>query len=258
MANKFKGVVALGASLMRPMRGTVALGHRRTPEQTLVLYEAEYCPYCRYVREALTALDLDVLIYPIPKKGQRFKEQLLATGGKPQIPFLVDPNTDSNLYESTSIVEHLYREYGPEGAKVPSLGIASSLNATLLRGSKGMFSAPGSAPGEPLELYSFEASPFARLVRETLCELEIPFLLRNVGKTPGRLAEWLPPKLRHKRGYVPQSKKRQQLAERGGRVMVPYMVDPNNDVSMYESAEIQRYLRESYGASAADELPAES
>jgi hypothetical protein len=55
MANTLKGVVALGASLMRPTRGTVALGHRRTPEQPLVLYEAEYCPYCRYVREALTA-----------------------------------------------------------------------------------------------------------------------------------------------------------------------------------------------------------
>ena len=152
----------------------------------------------------MTALDLDVLINPIPKKGQRFKEQLMAMGGKPQIPFLVDPNTDSKLYESTSIVEHLYREYVAEGAKVPSLGIASSLNATLLRGSKGMFSAPGSAPGEPLELYSFEASPFARLVRETLCELELPFLLRNVGQTPWLLADWLPPELRRHRGYVPE------------------------------------------------------
>ena len=95
-------------------------------------------------------------------------------------------------------------------------------------------------------------------MRETLCELEIPFLLRNVGKTPGSLAEWLPPNLRHKRGYVPQSKKRQQLAERGGRVMVPYLVDPNTGVSMYESADIQRHLRETYGPSAADEQSAES
>ncbi len=253
MANRLKGIVAFGASLMRPTRGAVAVGHRKTPEKPLVLYEAEYCPYCRYVRETLTALDLDALIYPIPKRGQRFKEQLLAAGGKPQIPFLVDPNSDSKLYESTSIVEHLYREYGPEGATVPSLGIASSLNATLLRGSKGMFSAPGNAPKEPLELYSFEASPFARLVRETLCELEIPFLLRNVGKTPGRLAEWLPPKMRHKRGYVPESKKRQELAELGGRVMVPYMVDPNTGVSMYESADIQRYVRDVYGPGTARE-----
>ena len=250
MVNTLRGVVALGASLMRPTRGIVALGHRRAPAKPLVLFEAEYCPYCRYVREALTALDLDALVYPIPKRGQRFKEELVALGGKPQIPFLVDPNTDSKLYESTNIVEHLYREYGPEGAKVPSLRIASSLNATLLRGSKGMFSAPGEPPAEPLELYSFEASPFARLVRESLCELEVPFLLRNVGKSPGRLAEWMPPKLRHKRGYVPGSKKRQELAERGGKVMVPYLVDPNRGVAMYESADIQRYLRANYGPSA--------
>ena len=103
--------------------------------------------------------------------------------------------------------------------------------------------------GASLHPYSFEASPFARLVRETLCELEIPFVLRNVGKTPGRLAEWLPPKLRHRRGYMPESRKRQQLAELGGRVMVPYMVDPNTGVSMYESADIQRYLGEPYGPS---------
>jgi len=257
MSNKLKGVAALAASLMRPGRGAVAIGHRKLPEETLVLFEAEYCPFCRYVREALTALDLEVMIYPIPKRGERFKEQLLAMGGKPQVPFLVDPNTDSKLYESTTIVEHLYREYGPEDAKIPSLNIASSLNATLLRGSKGMFSAPSAAPDEPLELYSFEASPFARLVRETLCELEIPFLLHNVGKTSGSLAEWLPPKMRHKRGYVPESKKRQQLAERGGQVMVPYLIDPNTDVSMYESGDIQRYLKQTYGPSAAED-PAES
>lgn len=251
MANTFNALIALGVSLMRPRRGLVAAGHRRAPEQTLVLFEAEYCPHCRHVREVLTALDLDALIYPIPKRGQRFKAKLLDMGGEARIPFLFDPNTDSNLYGSTTIVEHLYREYGPEDAKIPALGIASSFTATLLRGSKGMFSAPGKAPEQPLELYSFEGSPFARLVRETLCELEIPFLLHNVGKTQGRLAEWLPPKLRHKRGYTPESTKRQQLAERGGLVMVPYLVDPNSGVAMYESADIQRYLRDTYGLSAA-------
>ena len=103
-------------------------------------------------------------------------------------------------------------------------------------------------PEQPLELYSFEASPFARLVRETLCELEIPFLLHNVGKKPGRIAEWLPPKLRAKRGYLPETENRKNLAERGGQVMVPYLVDPNTGTSLYESATIQQYLRNTYGA----------
>lgn len=248
MISTVKGVVSLGSSLMRPTRGTIAVGHRKLPKKTLTLYEAEYCPYCRYVREALTALDLDALIYPIPKKGNRFREQLVKVAGKAQVPFLIDPNTGSKLHESEAIVKHLYQEYGPKGAKIPPLGIKSSLNATLLRTGKGMFANPGSAPKKPLELYSFEASPFARLVRETLCELEIPFLLHNVGKAPGKLHEWLPPELRHKRGYTPETKNRKLLAERGGKVMIPYLIDPNTGVSMYESADIQRYLRKTYGS----------
>jgi glutathione S-transferase len=248
MANTIKGVVSLGSSLLRPTRGSIAIGHRKLPQKTLVLYEAEYCPYCRYVREALTALDLDALIYPIPKKGNRFREQLVAGAGKAQVPFLIDPNTGSRLHESEVIVKYLYQEYGPKGAKIPPLGIKSSLNATLLRGGKGMFANPGSAPKKPLELYSFESSPFARLVRETLCELELPFLLHNVGKAPGKPEEWLPPKLRHKRGYTPETKNRKLLAERGGKVMIPYLVDPNTGAAMYESADIQRYLRKTYGS----------
>jgi len=247
MANTIKAVVSLGSSLLRPTRGLVAIGHRKKPKKTLVLYEAEYCPYCRYVREALTALDLDALIYPIPKKGNRFREQLVAAAGKAQVPFLIDPNTGSRLHESEAIVKHLYEEYGPKGAKIPPLGIKSSLNATLLRGGKGMFANPGEAPKQPLELYSFEASPYARLVRETLCELELPFLLHNVGKAPGKADEWMPPKLRQRRGYVPQTENRKLLAERGGKVMIPYLVDPNTGTAMYESADIQRYLRKTYG-----------
>ncbi len=246
MAHSIQGVVSLGSSLLRPTRGAIAIGHRKAPKKTLVLYEAEYCPYCRYVREALTALDLDALIYPVPKKGSRFREQLVAAAGKAQVPFLIDPNTGDKLHESDAIVKHLYQEYGPRGAKVPPLGIKSSLNATLLRTGKGMFAKPGKTPAKPLELYSFEASPYARLVRETLCELELPFLLHNVGKAPGKLGEWLPPELRHKRGYTPETKNRKRLAKRGGKVMIPYLVDPNTGTAMYESADIQRYLRTTY------------
>ena len=53
--------------------------------------------------------------------------------------------------------------------------------ASTLRGSKGKHVRPGKAPERPLELYSFEASPYTRLIRETLCELEIPYLLKTYG-----------------------------------------------------------------------------
>ena len=62
-------------------------------------------------------------------------------------------------------------------------------------------------------------------MRETLSELEIPYLLHNVGKG---------------------SPKRAALVERSGKMMVPYLVDPNSGRSMFESADIVRYLNETY------------
>ena len=72
----------------------------KRPEQPLELWEFEACPYCRKVREALTTLDLEATIYPCPKRGPRFREELIARGGKAQFPYLHDPNTGKEMYES--------------------------------------------------------------------------------------------------------------------------------------------------------------
>ena len=37
-----------------------------------------------------------------------------------------------------------------------------------------------------------------------------------------------------------------ELVARGGKRQVPYLVDDDNDVEMYESADIAAYLRERY------------
>ena len=34
----------------------------------------------------------------------------------------------------------------------------------------------GTIPSKPLTMYNYEGSPFCKPVRETLCELEIPYL----------------------------------------------------------------------------------
>ena len=250
MGNTLRAVWSLVPSLVRMARGAVVKGHRKRPEKTLELYDGEFCPFCRYVREILTELDLDVVIYPVPKKGGRFKPQLKDLAGKTAVPFLYDPNTGQGIGDSEAIAKYLYAEYGPEGKTVPARRLGTSLAATLLRGKSGMFARPGKAPDQLLELYSFEASPYARLVRETLCEMEIPYLLHNVGKAPGSMVEWLPPGLRTqiKKDYVPPTENRRKLQERGGRMQVPYLVDPNTGTAMYESAEIQRYLLTTYGA----------
>lgn len=80
-------------------------------------------------------------------------------------------------------------------------------------------------PERPLQLWSFEISTFCRIAREALCSLELPYVLHNVAKlSPGRAA----------------------FRERSGRMMVPYLTDPNTGVEMHESADIRTYLCETY------------
>src|SRR4030095_16518360 len=82
------------------------------PEQPLVLYEFEGCPFCRKVREALTVLDLEAFIYPCPKGGPRFREEVKSRGAKAQSPYLRDPNTGEEMYESEEITRYLFQRYG--------------------------------------------------------------------------------------------------------------------------------------------------
>ena len=242
---------SVAMSLGRLLAGMSARPAERRPERPLELYEFEACPYCRLVREALTELDLGAMIYPCPKGGVRFRPQVKEMGGKFQFPFLVDPNTETRMYESADIVDYLYRTYGGRGAPrrfVPRrVKELASIVSGVPRMTAGSRARPSVAPEQPLELYSFEASPFARLAREMLCELEIPYLLHNVGRMAA--SDYVPPFVRDRMGirHETPSENRTALAERAGRVMVPYLVDPNTGVAMFQSADIRRYLIDTYG-----------
>jgi glutathione S-transferase len=237
------------ASTLRGWRGTMASSRTRQPEKPLELYEYEDCPFCRLVREALTELDLDAMVYPCPQGGSRFRPVMKALGGRHQFPFLVDPNTGTQLYESADIIDYLWRTYreraAPKGWR--ALQVASSSLASGARWPQGLKARPSRAPEKPLELYSFESSPFSRLARETLCELEIPYLLRNTGK-----AEWQqlgPPEVRTTffKNRPIRGRNRLRLFELTGRQQLPYLVDPNTGTAMFESADIRRYLLHTYG-----------
>ncbi len=244
------------ASSARAWRGTTAFtASEKRPAKLLELYDIENCPYCRLVREVLSELDLDAMIYPCPKGGMRFRPTALDISGVSQFPLLVDPNTGEQLLESADIIAYLYKHYG--GDRVPAPGgvkrqfaVASSALATAYRSlgrARGMYAKSAEAPALPLELYSFESSPYSRPVRELLCELEIPYRLRNFAKS--RWQEMGPPAVRAK--FFPEapisSPNRIRLSELTGRSQVPYLVDPNTGVAMFESAEIVAYLQETYG-----------
>jgi glutathione S-transferase len=220
---------SLAASAARLGTGMAVDGAGTRPAQALLLYDFEACPYCRKAREALSILDLDAMVYPCPKGGARFRGDAVRRGGKAQFPYLVDPNTGREMYESEDIVRYLFTTYGdgsvPWLLALGPLTLAGSALASGWRLGRGERVRRSRAPEQPLELWSFEASPFSRLVREELCSLELPYLLHNVARG---------------------SAKRDAFVGRAGKMMVPYLVDPNTGAAMFESADIVRYLRETY------------
>ncbi|KAL5982880.1 hypothetical protein ACLOJK_016958 [Asimina triloba] len=187
----------------------------QNPPAYLQLFEFEACPFCRRVREAMTELDLSA-------EGQRTKQgKTVSHEEYPGIslpvllmfPFLVDPTAGISMYESgkssscniphakklitfvltllsldCEIVKYLYQQYG-QGRK-PSAGLLESTlftgwMPTILRAGRGLTlwgRAKSELPPKKLELFSYENNPYARIVREALCELELPYILRNVGE----------------------------------------------------------------------------
>jgi len=215
------------ASVLRFGVGLSARPATRRPEKLLELYEFEACPFCRRAREALSKFDLDAMIYPCPRGGTRFRPRAIELSGKSRFPFLVDPNTGKSMLESADIVAYLRETYGAPSDPVwlGAVGLVSSSMASGVRPNHGRSARPSRAPEKPLELWSFEGSPYSRLVRETLCELELPYVLHNVARG---------------------SPRREEFVKRSGKMMVPYLADPNTGREMFESADIVRYLDETY------------
>lgn len=237
-------------STLSAWRGTSVVKAARQPKKRLKLYDMEGCPHCRRVREALTALGLDAEIYPCPKRGKRFRPEAARQGGKRLVPLLVDPNTATRLSEAQDIVDYLFKTYGDratpfaytKGVLAPVLGGVGSLVSSM----RGTMARKATHPKKMLELWSFESSPYSRLVRERLTELELSYVLHNIGKE--QFADMGPAVRRVQPGpYKPRpGGRREKVLAELGRVQVPYLEDPNTGVRLYESAEIIDYLERQY------------
>lgn len=221
------------------------------PADPIELFEYEGSPYCRKVREAAAVLDLDVLFRPCPS-GETHWRPMAKAEGAATFPYLKDPNTGVSMIESDDIVEYLFRTYGPVAnrseppapdASPEELGVpfmlrrggitnptcyaaaVARLKALRARPSRAAAAAEAGAPVQPLVLWTYEASPFTKAVRESLTELAIPHVVR----------------------YCPRgSKKRDELQAKTGRFQVPFLEDPNTGVEMFESAEMVAYLEATY------------
>lgn len=75
----------------------------------LALYQFQACPFCVKTRRAMRRLGLHIELRDA-RHDPQWRDQLLAEGGKLQVPCLRVPNAAGNvqwLYESDAIIAHL-------------------------------------------------------------------------------------------------------------------------------------------------------
>ena len=153
---------------------------------------------------------------------------------------MYDPNTDQGLFESNDQIEYLLANYGPVDTSTydrkalwpitfEGFSIFTNTLCAILLGMPGARKQPNARPDNedmlPIELWGNEASPFVRNVREKLGTLCLPHQMVSCA-----------------RGSV----NRDKMMAKTGRFQVPYLVDPNTGVEMFESEEIVKYLEVVY------------
>jgi glutathione S-transferase len=220
---------SLAATMARAGSGGLVTKLGPRPKGRLVLYERESCPYSRLVREALSELDLDVLIKPCPPGEWRHRGELRALSGDDQVPFLVDEGAGVMLSESKHIVKYLFEHYGegrvPLALRAHKLAELTSKLASRIRGRQDKPRVPAPYPPRALQLWSYEASPYSRLVRERLGKLALPYLCHNLAR---------------------RSPRRPIFTAKHGQAQFPLLIDPNTNVTLFESDDILRYLDDEY------------
>lgn len=258
-----KSAQAFTATLLRGGRGIMGTSAPMQPDETLILYEHEACPYSRRVREVMTHLNLDFESRPSPHKGQVYRNELKELTGQAQVPFLIDNNTDEQIVDSQAIIDYLFTHYSKKGITPnkyqrqsakdnASLSNKAASVVSMMRGVKAEHPKKNQARGKPdklLHLYGFEASPFCRMVREKLSELEVAYINHNVAREQIQDIGAFGFRLNVGKYQPIKGGKRDHLMneEIDGKLQFPYLVDPNTDTKMYESKDIVDYLDETYG-----------
>lgn len=95
----------------------------------------------------------------------------------------------------------------------------------------------GPLPKPELVLYEYEASPYCRRVRETLCVLGLRVLVKPCPRETLRLEGAFGPASRHK----------PQVREIGGELLFPFLVDRTAGVCLNQSRDICEHLWRCYG-----------
>lgn len=236
------GKYSLTIGPLRVRDSSSVLSEAPRPKDPLILYEYDASPFCKRVRETLNLLDLTVEYRPCPGAREGvFSDELFARTGRRTVPYLIDPNTGNEMFESADIIDYLLKTYGPpedsydKKALWPitfeTFSVVTSGFAALLRdmpGSRKQANArPDNEQMQALELWGYECSPFVSPVREKLGSLCLPHVMISCSRG---------------------SANRDRMVEKTGRFQVPFLVDPNTGIEMFEGPEIVEYLDKVYTA----------
>lgn len=209
------------------------------PIKKVIIYEYDGSPYCQRVREMVNILDLTVEYRPCPGARQsKFSQELLKRTGKQTVPYMIDENTGTEMFESNDIIDYLLDTYGPPNDMYdrkalwpvtfePFAMISTGLTSSILNFPASQRQSNARNDNEdmkPIIFYGYEASPFCRSVREKLCKLALPHTMVSCS-----------------RGSMNRSKLLKRLGA-GATFQVPYIIDPNTGIEMFESNEICDYL----------------
>jgi glutaredoxin len=84
----------------------------------ITLYVRPGCPFCKKTLAAAEALDVPLMLKDIPDGA--IAAELMERGGKIQVPYMVDPETHTEMYESDDIISYLHEQFGKDSVQSPA------------------------------------------------------------------------------------------------------------------------------------------
>ncbi len=204
------------------------------PQQPLILYSYEGNQFCRLVREVLTELDIPYQLRSAGKGSPRRQELAELTGGSTICPYLVDPNTQVKMKESTDIIRYLYKTYALWTPPYELLRLVSDFVLPLVSPvfqalaplqaqwsssdetqvdddlERAMSQVEQEIEHNPVVVYTYKLSPFALEAKALLENLGIEFKEISLG------LEWIP-------GLLAEPHKRAAILKLTGQSSLPHI-----------------------------------
>lgn len=90
----------------------------------ITLYVKTGCPFCAAVLNKVEELGIEIEEKNVADEG--VADELIALGGKKQMPYMVDTESGVSMYESSDIIDHLEKRFGGGDGSAAAGGAAAT------------------------------------------------------------------------------------------------------------------------------------